>query len=166
MQRTSNGRGGDGFTLVEVVVALALVLVCAAGVGQLIVVALSAARHAREDSVATLLAAQKIEELRGAAAAPSGLTLSPDNALESDVPGFSDRVDASGAAASSGTSGRRTATFVRRWRVRPLASGTATGWVFHVVVMPAWRGALVGASPGRGTGADGDAHLMAVRTMR
>lgn len=155
---------GDGFTLVEVLVALGLVLACAAGVGQLIVVALSSARHAREDSVATLLAAQKIEELRGAASAPAGPMLSPDNAIEMDVPGFSDNVDASGAP-SSGTPGR-TATFVRRWRVRPLVSDTAAGWVFHVVVMPSWRSTRPGASPGRGTGADGDALLMAVRTIR
>ena len=164
MRWTSTGSAGEGFTLVEVLVAFALVAVCAAGVGQLIVVGLATARHAREDSVATLLAAQKIEELRGAAAGTTGPSLSPDDALEHDVTGFSDRVDASGAA-SSGTTGRM-ATFVRRWRVRPLASGTAGGWVFHVVVMPSWRGARPGASPGRGAAADGDALLMAVRTIR
>ena len=57
-------RLSSGFTLVEVVVALALLVVVTVGVVRLFAVALNAGRAARDRTLAVALATGKIEQLR------------------------------------------------------------------------------------------------------
>src|SRR3954469_18448013 len=59
-----HSRLSSGFTLVEVVVALALLVVVAVGVVRLFAVALNAGRAARDRTLAVALATGKIEQLR------------------------------------------------------------------------------------------------------
>jgi type II secretory pathway pseudopilin PulG len=66
----------DGFTIVETVVAAAILATALVALAQVIALATTAAARARDTTRATLAAAQKIEELRAnaAAAAPVDAT--------------------------------------------------------------------------------------------
>ena len=112
-----------GFTLVEALVGLAFVAVLTAGLANLIVVATGLMRDARDDTNASLLAVQKIEQLRASISAGVSVASSPANALDEDTAGFSDRTDA----------------YVRRWRVAPLASDVSSRRVVQVRVLAARR---------------------------
>ena len=113
----------DGFTLIEALVGLAFVSVLTAGVANLVVVATALSRDAREDTGASVLAVQKIEQLRSAIAAGMSVASSPPNALDEDVPGFYDRTEA----------------YVRRWRVALLQSDTSSRRILQVRVLAARR---------------------------
>jgi hypothetical protein len=112
-----------GFTLVEALVGLAFVSVLTAGLANLVVVATGLTRDARDDTSATILAIQKIEQLRAAIATGMTVEPSPWNVLDEDVSGFSDQI----------------ASYVRRWRVGPLAFGDSSRRVLHVRVLAARR---------------------------
>lgn len=101
----------EGFTLVEVLVAVAMVSVLIAGAAGLLASASRAIRAARLGTTATFLALQKVEQLRA-------------NPATGVVPGvFEDY------AAVDGTPGTASVhAFVRRWTLTP-ASGGAAVWV-------------------------------------
>jgi prepilin-type N-terminal cleavage/methylation domain-containing protein len=129
-----------GFTLIEVLVALALLGVIAAGVSVLIVVSIRDARAARDQTMAVALAGQRMEELRGlswgmeaATGTPvtdlttdlgrsppdgsgNGLGPSPANSLAVNTPGYVDYLDGRGQWVGTGA----TATYIRRWHVEPM----------------------------------------------
>ncbi|HZP47277.1 MAG TPA: hypothetical protein VFB07_02000 [Vicinamibacterales bacterium] len=106
-----------GFTIVEAVVASAIVITALASLTQLAVATRQATSAARARSTATLLAVDKMEELRSA---PS-LAPSPPDALDRDVDAFSDRI----------------VGFTRRWWVQPLPWNPAGGLVVQVRVLAA-----------------------------
>jgi prepilin-type N-terminal cleavage/methylation domain-containing protein len=155
-----NDMRDEGFSLLEVLVAVLLAATVAAGTLDLFSVSLAAIRDAREESSATSLALQKLEQLRGAASAPA---MSADNALDVDTPGFVDRVDASGQPASASGPPARSTVYVRRWSVRPLPSDPARGLVLRVFVTSARRDAVRGTSLPR---SHSDVLLTTVRMMR
>jgi type II secretory pathway pseudopilin PulG len=103
-----------GFTVIEAVVAAAIVITALGSVTQLVVLSRQTVTAARARSTATLLAVDKMEELRGRWPAAS----SPDS-LDRDVDGFCDR----------------RGVFTRRWSVRPLPSNPAAAVVVQVRVM-------------------------------
>jgi type II secretory pathway pseudopilin PulG len=113
----------DGFTLVEALVGLAFVSALVAGLANLVVVATGLVRDARDDTNASALAVQTIEQLRSAIAAGMAVPSSPPTALDEDVPGFSDSTEA----------------YVRRWRVAPLPSDVSSRRVLQVRVLAARR---------------------------
>ena len=94
----------DGFTLIESLVALALVVTIALGSAQLFTIAIARNLSAREQLAMALLASTKVHDL-AAVAAGATLTLSPADALERSAPGWAD---------TETQAGRR---YVRRWRV-------------------------------------------------
>jgi Tfp pilus assembly protein PilW len=116
-----------GFTLVEALVGLAFASVLTAGLANLVVVATSLTQGARDDTNASVLAVQKLEQLRSSIAAGMSVPSSPVDALDEDVPGFSDRPG----------------TYVRRWRVTPLPSGVSSRRVLQVRVLAPRRTADV-----------------------
>ncbi len=91
----------------EAVVGLALVSLLTAGTAGLLVTSSRAVRMARLSTTATLLASQKVEQLRTDEGVASGT--------------YEDRVSAEGAPA-----GAANGAFVRRWTLVP-APGTAPG---------------------------------------
>jgi prepilin-type N-terminal cleavage/methylation domain-containing protein len=151
---------GQGFTLVEVMVALAILAGSLFVVAQLMVVASRAAEASRETTTATALAAQKIEQLRALAwgmapdgiaiedlqsdvtswpARPSGgpgLSLSPPGTLAGNTAGYVDFLDADGRWVGSGDSPPWGAAFLRRWSVTAADSCAPSGRVIRVAV---WR---------------------------
>jgi prepilin-type N-terminal cleavage/methylation domain-containing protein len=134
-------RSHAGFTLIEVLVSLALLTGSLLVLAQVMVAAARAADAARATTVATALAAQKIEQLRALAwgidpdgsvsedfecdvprwperpAGGSGLTPSPPEALDADTPGYVDYLDAQGRWAGEGSPPPGSAAFVRRWSI-------------------------------------------------
>ncbi len=159
--RTAFGSGSDaGFALLEVLITAGLVVTVAAGSSHILSIATRAAHSARVRSIESMLAAEKIEQLRSLAwthtttASPSisisssdftsdlstdpatdggpGLLASPPGTLEADVPQYVDYLDGVGRIASGGTL-PAAAVFIRRWAVRPLASDPDNLLVFTVV---------------------------------
>ncbi len=129
-----------GYGLVETVLAAGLLATLAAGVAQVFEGAGRANQLARLHTIADVLAAEKIEQLRSLtwAHAPGGEPLSdtstdlgsdppasggrglgtaPANALDADVPSYVDYLSADGARVGS----RELAAYARRWSVRPVA---------------------------------------------
>ena len=121
-----------GFSLVEVVVAMAIMITATIAVAQLSIVAVRANRVARSTTVATVLAVQKMEQLQSAGW--TELTTSPSDALVHNTNGYCDFLDRNGRTLAAGTSPPVGAVFVRRWAIDPLATGDAL--VIQVSVIP------------------------------
>ena len=150
-----------GFTLIETLIAVALLAGLAAGLAHLVVVVRRAVSLGGADAVALQAATQKLEELRSldwtfdprtgrrltdttadlAQPVPSGrgpgLRASPAGAatLEASLPGYADHLDASGAwIAAAGGDPSPGAAYVRRWAVGPHAA-SADLLVLQVAVL-------------------------------
>ena len=115
----------SGFTLLEVLVATALVCTAVAGLAHLGVLAAAQSAAVQRDGLALALAQDKLEELRalawsfdaaGARQSDPALGVSPPDALTTDAEGFVDFLDRFGAATTSAA-----AVYHRRWAVAPLS---------------------------------------------
>lgn len=174
-----------GTTLLEVVIALALLSGALVALAGLIVLATNANRQSRVASQGVILATQKMEQLMGLAWGyePSGedrvdlvtdvsvwpesvggrgLEESPEGSLASNVPGFVDYLDENGRWVGTGASPTAESVYVRRWSIRPLPDSPLDTLVLRVVVIPT---ASASASRG-GTGAPGVAQISCVRSRR
>lgn len=155
-------RTESGFTLIEVCVAMMLIALAAAGVAQMFTVSIRTTDGARVQSSTTILASQKIEQLRGliwtvdvngiplsdrstnlAVEPPTGggagLGASPANALDANTPGYVDFLNARGQWVGTGTVPPVTARYVRRWCVRPLPEDPDNILVLQVLVTTVGR---------------------------
>jgi hypothetical protein len=167
-------------------VALALFTGALVGIAGLFQVAAKANRSSRATSLASALAAQKMEQLTALAwgygpsgeervdlrtdvaswpetQGGSGLTPSPAGALSSSTPGFVDYLDDQGAWIGTGLSVPPGASFVRRWSIRPLPASPLDTLVVRVVVVPRGRD---GAFPPGGRVPFDAVHLTCVRSRR
>lgn len=154
--RSGTSDTSGGFSLVEVLVALALLAGGALGLLQLFSYAGRATVQARRITTASALAAQKLDQLRSltwgydasglpvgdvqtdAAAMPErasggpGLSLSPADTLDANTSGYCDFLDATGQLLGGGTTAPPEAAYVRRWAVRPLTGDPADSLVIQV----------------------------------
>jgi len=170
-----------GFSLIEVLVASALMVVALAGLAQLAVASVLAGDGSRAVTLAAVLASQKIEQLRAlawtvdAAGAPvsdtatdtsrsperpaggTGLAPSPPDALVEDTSGYCDYLDGAGRSLGGGSRPPAGTVFVRRWSIQPLAG--RDGVVMTVSVTRA------GAPPARARRVD-EARLVAVKVRK
>lgn len=178
----------DGFSLVEVIVAACLLAVALCTLAQLFVIGIQSNLDARRMTEATVLAQQKLEELRSlawgidehgipvtdttsdTAADPvqrdggTGLSASPPTALQANTPGFVDYVDRFGHKLGRAVSPPPSAIFARRWTIQPLSADPDRTLVIQVLVTPHFaRGA---ADAGVVTRLPGEARLVTVRTRR
>jgi type II secretory pathway pseudopilin PulG len=154
-----NRRTTDGFSLVEVLIATTVLVAALAGLAQLFGVASGANSSAKATTYATILAQQKMEQLRSLAFAVdadghpvtdvdtdttsvnevptggTGLRPSPAGALTENSVGYVDYLDAAGESlgglAALPPSGAR---YVRRWSIDPLPSNPRDTVVLQVVV--------------------------------
>jgi Tfp pilus assembly protein PilV len=110
--------GTRGCSLIEVLVAMAIVMVVAGGLGQLATLAAGANLRAGRTSLATVIAQQKIEELLS----DPGLahTVSPARALTSSLDGWFDFADRRGRPTGAGASPAAGSDYLRRWSVERL----------------------------------------------
>ena len=159
-----------GFSLLEVLIATTLVASALIGLGQLVALAIDANRHAQSATVATLLAQQKMEELRsfawsidalGVPATDSRLSPSPGNTLNENVEGFCDFADASGRPLGEAPTMRAGAVYVRRWSIEPLPAFSGNVLAVQVLVTPRLGGhSQTGRARSR---MPDEAHLIAIR---
>jgi type II secretory pathway pseudopilin PulG len=165
-----------GFSLLEAIIASGLLAVSLAALGQMFAVSVANNRSAQAASYATVLAQQKMEQLRGLTwgfdtlglpvsdttsdtTAPvetptggTGLSPSPAGTLTSSTDGWVDYVDRSGNALGGGTALPPGTVYIRRWAVEPLPSNPTDTVVIRVFVT---------ARVGRG-----DARLISLKTRK
>jgi type II secretory pathway pseudopilin PulG len=152
--------GGDecGFSLLEALVASGLMAGALTALGQMFAISVANNRSARAASYATVLAQQKMEQLRGltwgfdalglpiadttsntAAAVETptggtGLSQSPAGTLTSSTDGWVDYVDQAGNVLGGGTALPPGTVYIRRWAVQPLPSSSTDTIVIGVYV--------------------------------
>lgn len=115
-----------GFTLIEVLIAMAILAVTSASVAALMDLSGLAVRDARADMIETFAAQSKMAELRADAATYFG------GSIAASTSGYSDFVAADGSVAGAGAQ-PRTAAYVRRWRVSAAPLDPANTLVLQVV---------------------------------
>lgn len=145
-----------GFSLIEALIALALLALVLGSVGQLAVAAVVANGEARHVSALTAAALEKMEQLRGLAwgyddlgmpvsdttsdvsvfpprpAGGRGLLPSPEGTLDADTPGYVDYLAANGSWTGNAFLPGSGSIYVRRWAVSPLAACPGDGLVLRV----------------------------------
>jgi prepilin-type N-terminal cleavage/methylation domain-containing protein len=136
-------RNSHGFSLLEVLVAMAILTSGVTALAQLAAISTRANVSARTTTSAALLAQGKMEQLRSLAwgldadgipvsdltsdiaAVPStqtggvGLSASPPDALVRNNSGYCDFVDGRGRSLGGGTAPPPAAAYVRRWSIEP-----------------------------------------------
>jgi len=150
--------GEQGFSLVEVLLATTLLTVAIVSLAQLFAVSTRANTNAKLTTFTTVLAQQKMEQLRSltwgfdaqglpltdtstnitaAVEAPTGgrgLTPSPAGALGENTDGYCDFLDRNGQSLGGGTTPPANAIYVRRWSVEPLPTNPNNTLVLQVLV--------------------------------
>jgi prepilin-type N-terminal cleavage/methylation domain-containing protein len=124
-----------GFSLVEVLVSMAVISSATVAIAGLPLLAMRANESARRTTIAAALAAQKMEQLQSAAW--SELQPSPASALERNSPGYCDFLDGDGRVLGAGVSPPPGADSVRRWSLEAAASAPLL--IIQVAVVPVSR---------------------------
>ena len=179
-----SGMHQRGFTLLEVLIAIAILGAAALITGRFLAVTTSAMAVSGAQTSTAALALTRMEQLRAlswtfdSAGAPlsdsltdlstsppshggSGLSPSPGTALQENTPGFVDFLDARGEWVGTGTQPPRNAMFVRRWSI-DLPSGTSgDALVLQVVVRRVVDD--LGAARAAG-GARGESRFVTIKT--
>lgn len=132
--------GQAGSSLVEVLIAALIMTTGVLAMVRLISIAVESNVHARSRTIATVLAVQKIEQLRALAwtidpsgaviedastdtsrvpesSGGTGLQRSPGGTLTQNTPGFVDHIDARGAIVGRETQAPPQAVYTRRWSI-------------------------------------------------
>jgi hypothetical protein len=179
----------SGFSILEVLVAVTLTTVAAAGLAQMSALSTRANISARTTTYASVLAQQKMEQLRGLtwgfdviglpvtdttsnltvvpedAAGGTGLTQSPESSLAANTEGYCDFVDKFGRPLGGGTTPPAAAAYVRRWSIVPLPTNPDNTIVLQVLVirLAARRDVATSSAGGR---APDEARLVSVKTRK
>jgi prepilin-type N-terminal cleavage/methylation domain-containing protein len=183
-----------GFTLVEVLLALAITVAVTVGVVQLFAVVVSAGRASRDRTIAVALAAGKLEQLRSLewrsdldaagtaiprtdthtnlsveplSAGGPGLAESPPGTLDRDVPPYVDYLDRFGRWSGTGAAPPARAVYIRRWAVRRHPASPQHLIAFQVLVTTVSRERSRSSSvPHLWNGVDVVLTTMAARKVR
>jgi hypothetical protein len=181
--------GGDrGSSLLEAIIATGLMAGALASLGQMFAISVASNRSARAASYATVLAQQKMEQLRGltwgvdslgrpvsdassdttspveAPTGGTGLSLSPGGTLTANSAGWVDYLDESGNVLGGGTVLPGKAVYIRRWAIEPLPSNPADTIAIRVFVTTRFAvSRRTDASPRR---LSDEVYLVSVRTRR
>jgi type II secretory pathway pseudopilin PulG len=178
----------SGFSLVEVMVATGLLATAIATLAQLFALSTQTNVASRNTTYASVLAEQKIEELRAlawgfdtqglalsdtttnTAVSPQtptggkGLSPSSSASLQENTPGFVDYVDAYGNKLGTGENPPGNAIYIRRWSITPLPTNPNNTLVIQVLVTRhRTRGAANQGSVGR---LPDEARMITVRTRK
>jgi prepilin-type N-terminal cleavage/methylation domain-containing protein len=181
-----------GFSLVEVVVSMAILTTVSLGVAQLFAASTNANRVAHDRTSTTAMAEQKMEQIRSLdwgfdlqgqglpvtdtttnlAEYPhrdngSGLNPSPNDTLLKNTAGFVDYLDANGAWVGTGDEPTAGAAYIRRWAIIPLPTNPNNTLVLQVLVTSvADEARLDLTNLPRRPRQPGDALLISVKTRK
>jgi type II secretory pathway pseudopilin PulG len=156
----SRFNSAGGFSLIETLISVGLLTTVSLGVAQLFGIAVAANRDAKGQTSNSVLAQQKIEQLRSLTwgfdpegtglpvtdltsdisvypPTQSGLGLnpSPANALNENVAGYFDYADGQGNWVGNGSTPPAGAVYVRRWSIEPLPTNPNNTLIFQVIVV-------------------------------
>lgn len=177
-----------GFSLIETIVATAILAVALTSVAQLFAISIKANAVARNGGMTMILAVQKMEQLRSLTwgydgsglpisdlttdssvspeqpAAGKGLSPSPADALRQSTNGYVDHVDSNGNLLGGGTIPPAGTAYLRRWSIEPLPTDPDHTLVLQVLVTRRFdRGA---ADQGSITRLPEEARLLSVKTRK
>jgi hypothetical protein len=108
-----------GFSLIETTIATALLATAVVGLAELFAVATRSNLSARTTTYATVLAAQKLEQLRAAGGVRGG------GRLDTDVAGWVDYLDHNAMVVGGGGAPPPNTVYTRRWSSRVLPGSAA-----------------------------------------
>ena len=187
---TSRWNGNEsGFSLAETIIATGIMAASIAGLGQLFAVSVMSNRTARNTTFATVLATQKMEQLRSLTygfdtlALPltdtssnlatnplsptggKGLSPSPTGAIRANTDGYVDYLDVYGkTVGTGGTTIPNGTTYIRRWSIEPLPTNPNNVIILQVLVTRSTnRGS---ADMGKVDRLPDEARLMTVKTRK
>jgi prepilin-type N-terminal cleavage/methylation domain-containing protein len=191
MARAKSFSSSQGFSLIEVVIAIGLLTAVSLGVAQLFAASTRSNLVARGNTVTTALAEQKLEQIRSLTwgfdvdglglpvtdtttnlstwpLTPdgAGLNPSPIDALEENKPGYFDYLDAHGNWVGNGASAPGSAVYVRRWAILPLPTNPNNTLVIQVLVTPLANETARQETAFTRTRMAGDALLISVKTRK
>jgi len=177
-----------GFTLAETLVATAILATALVGLAQLFAISVTSNSSARANTFATVLAQQKMEQLRGltwgfdalglpltdlssntavypaTANGGTGLSPSPSGTLTQNVDGYVDYLDVYGKSLGGGGNPPANTAYVRRWSIEPMPTNPNNTIVIQVLVSKRTnRGAADSGNAGR---MPNEARLMCVKTRK
>jgi type II secretory pathway pseudopilin PulG len=139
-----SSKTGDGFTLVETVVATGVLVTALAGLAQLLALSARWAQDAGRHAAALTAAQGQVELLRslafsygpaGEAQTDSALAPAGGGSLTEDIAGFVDYVDATGESVDVNGSGHG-AVWTLRWKVTPIDLYAPEALAIEVCVFP------------------------------
>jgi hypothetical protein len=157
-RRLPDFRDERGFSLLEAAIASGLLASALVTLAQLLGLAVHSNLESRTVTYATVLAGQKLEELRAltfgfdlqnspmsdtssdTAADPpranggTGLSRSPSTSLRENVAGFVDYLDRSGNKLGGGARPPSGTVYVRRWSIQPLPADPDNALIIQVLV--------------------------------
>lgn len=180
-----------GFSLVEVMVSMGLLTAVSLGVAQLFGVATRATHLSKGQTTTTVLAEQKIEEIRSLmwgfdtegmglpvsdtttnlAVSPhtsngTGLNPTPAGCLDTNTAGCVDYLDANGAWVGTGGTPPGNAVYIRRWAIQPLPTNPNNTLVLQVLVTPVATEATLTVSADGRKRLPGDSLIVTVKTRK
>lgn len=189
MTEFNRRNGSGGFSLIEVTIAIGIMAGALVALAQMLAVSVANNRGAKTLTYTTVLAEQKMEQLRSltwgfdnlgvsvgdtttntadpleASNAGTGLSLSPPDTMTTNTAGWVDYVDRFGVVLGAGAMPPPKTVYIRRWAIEPLPSDPANAVVIHVLVTASVnRGpADAAASTAR---LPGEARLVSVKTRK
>ena len=176
-----------GFSLIEVLIATTVTTIGTMALAQVCVMSMRMNQAARTTTFATVLASQKMEQLRALAwtsdalgmpisdlatdttvvphppVGGTGLSASPPGALWANTPGYCDFLDENGRTLGGGTAPPSTTAFVRRWSIAPVPAVVNDTLAIQVFVVRVGSGRRVGGSTV--TGPD-EVRLLGIKTRK
>ena len=177
-----------GFSLIETIVASAILAVALTSVAELFAISIKANAAARNGGMTMILAVQKMEQLRSltwgydgsglpisdlttdTSVSPErptggkGLSPSPADALRQSTDGYVDYVDSNGNLLGGGMVPPEGTAYLRRWSIEPLPTDPGNTLVLQVLVTRRFdRGA---ADQGSITRLPEEARLLSVKTRK
>jgi len=182
-------RDARGFSLLEVLVATTVLTASLAALAQLFTIATRANSSAMATTCATVLAQEKMEQLRSltwgfdtlglpltdtstdlTAASErgtggTGLSPSPPNTLSQDIEGYVDYLDTFGRALDRGPAPPEGAVYIRRWSVEPLPTNPGNTIVIQVRVTRRRTRGTADTAAGLRRQPD-EAHVISVKTRK
>ena len=175
-----------GFSLIEVLVATTVTTIGTLALAQLCVMSMRMNRDARATTLATVLASQKMEQLRAlawtsdargvpisdlatdttvvphASSGGTGLSASPSGTLGRNTPGYCDFLDESGRTLGGGSTPPSGTAFVRRWSIGPGPPAASDTLAIQISVIRIGSQSRAGAAV-RGPG---EVRVLGIRTRR